>query len=391
MIAMRSLTLAKVQGIDVRVHPTFALVALWVVYYWGIAGGGGIQAVAYGALLIGFVFFFVLLHEFGHSFMAQQYGLKVRDITLVPFGGVARIEHLPTRPSAEAVIALSGPLVNLAVVFCAFPLILLLGITQGFNSCSDYFRYDLGQVSLGGFLVQLWLVNLLIAAFNLLPAFPMDGGRILRAALTRVLGRQRATLTAVACGIALAVVMGIIGIALRDYFLPFISIFIVVAAVAEGRAVRLEESMRRLHVGQFSVWERGGVAPRDPLALALRDGLRDVVVTDKGRVVGMLWKQVLLQAMQTGSLQRRAYELMDRGIETAESDVSVYDVHVMMNSRGQWAVPITEDGIYRGVFTAERFIHVHRYLDTHTSERRHFDAFAGSIGQLWRSWVRSVR
>lgn len=385
---MRSLTLGQLRGIEIRIHPTFALVALWVIYYWGIAGEGGFVSIAYGAILIAFVFFFVLLHEFGHSLMAQQFGLRVRDITLVPFGGVARIEQLPTRPSAEALIALSGPLVNLAVVVAAFPFILLLGITQGFTSVGDYFRYDLSSASFGGLLVQLWLVNLLIAFFNLLPAFPMDGGRILRAALSKAVGRERATLAAVACGICGAVIIGLLGIALDDYLVPLVSAFIIGAAIAEGRAVRLEESMRRLQVGQFSVWERGGISPDEPLALALRDGLRDVAVTDHGRVVGMLWRSDLLQAMHGGSLQKRVSELMDREIVTAESGTSVFDVHVLMSSTNQWAIPITEDGVYRGVFTAERFVHVHRYLDAHTPERRHFDAFAGSLGQLLRGWVR---
>src|SRR5215218_6638740 len=158
---MRSVTLGRVREIDVKVHPTFALVAVWVIYNWGIAGNGGLVSVLYGAILLLCVFFFVLLHEFGHSVMAQHYGIRVHDITLVPFGGIARLEQLPSRPRYEALIAIAGPAVNVGIAFALLPLMALVGIFRGFNSTGDFFL-DLDKITLSGLIVYLFLTNIML-------------------------------------------------------------------------------------------------------------------------------------------------------------------------------------------------------------------------------------
>jgi Zn-dependent protease len=385
---MKSVTLGQFQYIDIKIHPTFALVALWVIYHWGVKESGGAAGIAYGAALIIGIFLFVLLHEFGHSLMAREFGLRVRDITLVPFGGVARIEQMPTMPHAEALIAIAGPLVNLAVAVALFPALMMIGIASGFDSLGDYLEYGLGEASFGGFVFYLFLANLMIATFNLLPAFPMDGGRLLRAGLTPLAGRETATSIAVWVGVALGAIIAAVGLLAGDFLIAAIMIFVVVAGVAEGRSVQLEEAMRRLRVGQFAVWDRGGISPKDPIALAVREGPRDLAVTENGQIVGMVWRSQLIDVIRSGGLQRRVNEIMDPRVVTAEVDASVYDVHNLMNVHSQWSVPITEHGVYRGLFTTERFLHVQRFLAAQTPERRHVSAFAGLVSQTWKSWVR---
>jgi Zn-dependent protease len=385
---MKSLTIGRIQGIDIKLHPSFVLIALWVVYQWGFRQNSGIVGTLYGLVLVLAIFLLVLLHELGHSMMAHEYGLRVRDITLVPFGGIARIEQMPSRPRAEAMISLAGPLVNLAIALLLLPVLLMVGLANGNDSVHDFARLGLGDVSLTGFLFYVLLANLTLAVFNLLPAFPMDGGRILRAGVTPFMGRQGATTVAVAIGATLGLLIGILGLLSGEYLIVLVMAFVVLAAIAEGRAVRLEESMRRLRVGQFAVWDRGGVSPDDPIALALRQGARDLAVTQNGRLVGMVWRQQLIDAMSHGGLQRKIAEVMDPDCISISSDTSVYEAQRNMSGASQSAVPVADGGMYRGLFTADRLVHVQRHVVSKTSERRHFAQLSGSLSQTFRSRVR---
>ena len=385
---MKSLTIGRIHGIDIKLHPSFVLIGLWVVYHWGFRQDSGLAGTFYGLALVLSIFVLVLLHELGHSMMAHEYGLRVRDITLVPFGGVARIEQMPTRPRAEAMISLAGPLVNFAIALLLLPVLLMVGLAGGSDSIQDFAQFGLGDVSLTGFLFYLLLANLTLAIFNLLPAFPMDGGRILRAGVTPFMGRQGATTVAVAIGITLGVLIGVLGLLSGEYLIVLVMGFVVLAALAEGRAVRLEESMRRLRVGQFAVWDRGGVSPDDPIAMALRQGARDLAVTDNGHLVGMVWRQQLIDAMSHGGLQRKISEIMDQQYVTISSDTSVYDAQRIMSNASQWSIPVADAGAYRGLFTADRLVHVQRHVVSKTSERRHFAHLSGSLSQTFRSRVR---
>lgn len=380
---MRSLTLGHVQEIEVKLHPTFGLVVVWVLFDWGRLGLTGIDAALFGLLLVTLVFACVLLHELGHGFMAMHYGVRVRDVTLSAIGGVARIEQIPAAPRAEVLIALAGPAVNLAVAVALAPLLALYALSHRFAGVDEFLLLVL-QPSLGGLLVGLLYANLLIIGFNLMPAFPMDGGRVLRAGLSALWGREAGTRLAVVIGQVLAAVLALVGIFwLRNVSLPLIAAFIAVVAHGEGKAVRVESAMRRLRVGQFSLWDTGGIAPDLPLAAALRGGPRDLVVTDDGRVVGMLWRHQLLHELQRGLLGRTVAEVMDREIVVAHADDSVFDVQQRMNRHNRWAVPVVEGGLYRGIFTADRFIHVYRQLSPPPLRERYGVAFTAA----YRRWL----
>ncbi|HEU5431034.1 MAG TPA: site-2 protease family protein [Thermomicrobiales bacterium] len=360
---MRSLSIGRIQDIDIRLHWSFALVFAWVLFDWrdlGLSDGLGQSAVA--LVLVALVFGCVLLHEMGHAFMAREYGIRVRDVTLSVIGGVARMEDLPTAPRAEAAIALAGPATNVAIAAALLPIVLLIGVTHGFASFGDYVL-EAFSPSFGGLAIGLFYANVLIVLFNLLPAFPMDGGRMLRAGLTTVVGRESGTRIAVLVGQGLAVALAIVSVVwLHSLTLPLIALFIAGLAQAEGRAVRIESAMRRMRVGQFALWDMGGVAPEQPLAVALRGGPRDVAVTREGKVVGMLWRNTLLAELSRGGKELTVADAMAKALVVADVDESVYDVHQRMNACKAWAAPVTEDDIYRGIFTADRFLHVYRQL-----------------------------
>jgi len=358
---LRAFKVGHVYGVDVNVHPTFGLVLLWVIWQWGLSSSRGWGAFVLGLLMVTLVFTSVLLHELGHCAMARQFGIRVLDITLWPFGGVARIEQMPARPRSEFLIALAGPLMNLAIAVALAPPVLLIGIVGGRDvlfASSD----PLGTLTPATLLTYLALTNLLIMAFNLLPAFPVDGGRMVRAALSPALGRDRATSIAVAAGLLFAIVFVIIGIWQRNPVPVILGLFVFFAGQAEARSERVLSAMRRLTVGQYALWDMGGVSPREPLTFALRGGPRDIVVTENGRVVGMLWRSRLLEALAGGMPGRTVADVMDRSVYVADVGDSIYDVQLEMNRMNRWAVPVTESGRYRGIFTADRFVHLYRQI-----------------------------
>src|SRR5215218_2033375 len=327
---MRSITVARIRDIDIRLHPTFALVFLWVLIDWRRIGAGvGISSVVFTLVLVILIFGCVLLHEFGHAFMARQHGVRVYDVSLSAVGGVARMEQLPADPRAEVLIATAGPAANFAVVVALAPIVLLIGVASNFSSLEEY-AATVFHPSIAGLATTLLYANVLIIVFNLMPAFPMDGGRVFRAGLTTVLGRETGTRVAVLVG--------------------------------EALAVRVESAMRRMRVGQFALWDMGGIAPDQPLTTALRGGLRDIAVTSDGRVVGMLWRNRLLAELGGTPNGRTVAEVMERDPITVDADMPIHDVQRLMEGHGRWAVPVLEAGMYRGIFTGDRFLHIYRQL-----------------------------
>ena len=224
-------------GIPLYIHWTFWLLPLWVVYETGRLGG--VQLALNLAVLVA-LFGCVLLHELGHALTARAYGIGTRSITLYPIGGVARLNRLADRPAQELWITLAGPAVNLAIATILAAVLLAV------------FAFDPGLVSgslAGHFLFALLILNVLMVLFNLLPAFPMDGGRVLRALLAMGLGQLRATRIAVNVGVVVAVLMGIGGLLLlHNPFLMVIALFVFVAGQAELQAAYYREQQRRAEV-----------------------------------------------------------------------------------------------------------------------------------------------
>jgi len=382
---MRSLTVGQIHGIDVKVHPTFGLVLLWVVYEWG-GKTGGLGAVAFGLVLMTLVFACVVLHELGHAVMAQHFNIRVHDITLVPIGGVARIEQNPTVPASEILIAVAGPAVNVAIAVALAPVVILVGLVGGFDVLGTYL-VEPTLAAPAGLLIYLLAMNIMLVLFNLLPAFPLDGGRVLRATLLRYTDRERATSIAVVIAQVMALLLAAVGVWLKDFGLPVIAVFILVGAWAESRAVRVEMAMHRLRVGQFALWDHGGVSPAQPLTRALTGGPRDQVVTQSGKVIGMLWRHTLLHALNGGG-DRRVGDIMDTEIPIVDVNDSLFVVQQRMNELNRWAIAVTEDGLYRGIFTAERFAHIYRQLTNPPETRIATAGFVGSVHAVLRAWIR---
>jgi Zn-dependent protease len=393
----RSYTILTLHGIAVRVHPSFGILLLWVIFHWGVQSGGGLSHLMFGLVLLVAVFTFVVVHELGHSLMALQYGVRVHDITLLPIGGVARLDHVPDGARREAMISLAGPAANVALMAMLLPWLFVYGAANSYSSIGQYIDL-LDDVSIGGLLMSFVFVNFALVVFNLAPVFPLDGGRIFRAVLSAFVGRDRATRTAVAVGQALAVLIAIVGILAHDFMLPLMALFAIFAAYGEGKAVRLEASLRRLRVGQFALWDQGGVAPDRPLRFAMTGGPRDMAVTDGGQVIGMLWRRQVLSDSSGGGSDLTIGEVMDTNFIPVEVHDSVFDVQRLMRETGRWAVPVVEDGFYRGIFTTDRFIHVYRYVNGQSRSTQLIDLafsrlaeFRASLTRQSREWWRRGR
>jgi Zn-dependent protease len=380
---IRSVSLGKLAGIDIRVHSTLLFGAAWIVWEYGFRGNGGLTGALYGLTLLLLVMGCVVLHELGHSFMAREYGSGIRDITIYPLGGAAYIERMPSDPRAEAAVTIAGPLVNVAIAASIFPVVVAIGLINGQTSVNQFLNKSI-EVSPMGLLVSVLLFNILNVVFNLIPAFPMDGGRLVRAALTTVVGRERATNVAVIFGYAIATAMIVFGIWIEQPTLPLIGLFVMYLAYVEGKGVRIEAMMRRMRIGQFALWDGGGVEPDDGLKQALVGGARDVAVTVDGHVVGMLWRNDVLRALRTAAADRPVSEVMDRNPFTAQTSASVHDVHQLMEETNRWAVLVVDGDVYRGIFTSDRLMHVFRMASEQTSLRRR-------LVQIWTVVNRRLR
>ena len=237
-----SLKLGRILGINIQVHFTFFLILIW-----GAFSFGGSNGPLYGLILTVALFTLVLLHELGHSVAAIGYGIQVQDITLLPIGGVARLKRMPEKPIQEFVVALAGPAVNIILALILAPIVLGLAAAGPGTLSLMSLRSQPGAL---GLLTFLLTANVSLALFNLLPAFPMDGGRIFRAFLGLFLDFQRATSLAVTVGRVLAVGLGIFGVMNGQFFLALIALFIFTASGQEKQAVAVRGVLRNVRVGQ---------------------------------------------------------------------------------------------------------------------------------------------
>ncbi len=338
--------LGEVAGIGIYVHATFLILIAWIAFAsW--TQDQSVQAVVAGVSFILALFACIVLHELGHALAARRYDIRTRDITLLPIGGLARLERMPEDPRQELVVALAGPAVNLVIAA-----VLGLGLYAfgGFNM-------EAGFDALGGpFAQRLMVVNLLIMAFNLLPAFPMDGGRALRAILASRMDYLPATQIAANIGQAMALLFGLLGL-LGNPFLIFIALFVWIGAAGEAGMVAVKSALAGIPVEQAMLRTFETLTPGDRLSRAveitLEGSQKDFPVLERGALTGMLTQDSLLRGLaDTGS---------DSPVSAAqqESDV-VVDSHDMLEGAlarfegsSHDTVPVVHDGKLVGLLTRD--------------------------------------
>lgn len=305
--------LVRFAGIDVYVHATFFILILWIgLSYWQVEGTPA--AVVNGIGFILALFVCVVLHEFGHALTARRYGIRTRHITLLPIGGVAAMERMPDDPKQEIAVALAGPAVNVAI---AFSLWLWLAVTNAL--------VPMEQLSLTGgpFIERLMVINIVLAVFNLVPAFPMDGGRVLRAALALRMNHNRATQLAAKIGQGLALWLGLMGL-LYNPFLIFIALFVWIGAAAEAGMEQVKSTLTGISVGRAMLTDFQVLSPSEPLSraieLTLLGSQKDFPVLRDGVMVGVLQQADLLKGLQQAGELARVAEWMQVTVQSAQVD-----------------------------------------------------------------------
>lgn len=280
-----SFTIGRIAGTAVRIHVTFLLYLAWIAYA-GWEYGGGVEALD-ATLFVSLLFLCVLTHEFGHIFAARRYGIATPEVLLLPIGGVARLERMPADPKQELVVALAGPAVNVVIA-------LALTILHGAPATVHFGALDDPGVSM---VERLILANILLTLFNLIPAFPMDGGRVLRALLAMKLPRERATLVAARIGQGFAILMMAAGL-VGQPMLILLGLFVWVAASSEARVETMASRAARLVVAD--AMERRVTALGHERSLApgyerlLHSPQESFPVIDlEGRPVGVLTRDAL--------------------------------------------------------------------------------------------------
>jgi Zn-dependent protease/CBS domain-containing protein len=349
-----SIRLFNIRGITLRVHVTFPLILVWAALQFGLFAGLGTTGAIFGVLVTLLLFVIVVLHELGHSIVAQHFGIPVKDIVLLPIGGVAQMARIPEVPIQEFLIAIAGPLVNFVLAGLMIFAHLAFGLGGNLGNPLAVLA-GLGGISLASVFNYLFIANLFLGVFNLIPAFPMDGGRILRALLAIRLNYVRATDVAATIGKLMAILLGAWGLFNGGIFLILIAFFVFFEADQEGKMVKMRHTLRGLTVAQAYSPQAHALSPestvREAMQLALSSLQSDFPVCEGGQVVGMLTKGILIEALNQHSPETRVREVMLRDVNPVTPQDELYNVEQQMMESQLNALPVAEAGRYLGVVT----------------------------------------
>jgi Zn-dependent protease/CBS domain-containing protein len=311
----------RILGVPVRLHFTFVLL---VVFLIAIGARGG-QSATMNVVYILALFGSVLLHELGHVAVSRRYGIKTREIVLYPIGGVAQLEKSP-KPREELWIALAGPAVNLLIALAMAAFLLPIGVTDAFRSVTDPTDANL--------LARIAVGNLILAAFNMIPAFPMDGGRVLRALMARRVPEEVATRRAASAGRFFAILIGLFGLLSGQFMLMFIALFVYIGAtqetvVATGRALTSGVPVRAAMVTDYRTLQHGNTI-REAANLLLATSQHDFPVVIGEQVIGLLGRTALLRGMAVDGPDAYVAGIMTREFPRVSPDEDLTDILPVM-------------------------------------------------------------
>lgn len=342
-----SFPILTVLGTVIRIHVTFFLLLLWIGIVHYVEGGS--SAAVQGIVFILLLFACVVAHEFGHVLAARRYGVQTPDVTLLPIGGVARMERIPEEPSQELVIALAGPAVNVVIAAVLF-------LVQGGMPPAE--GVALGDPDVG-LVARLAAVNLFLAVFNLLPAFPMDGGRVLRALLARRLGYARGTRIAATVGQGAAFVLGLLGLVSGNPLLVFIALFVYLGASSEAHAAQMRDVARGVPVVDAMITRFESLGPDSRIDDAVQCLIRTTqhefpIVDGDGRLQGVLTRDDMIRTLRERGSDTPVVEAMRRDIPVVQHRGNLEEVLRMMQEKRLPAVGITDPaGRLIGLVTPE--------------------------------------
>lgn len=335
-----ALKLGKVSGISIKIHWTFLFIIAWVAMI-EINKGGTLESVLFNIAFILVIFFCVVLHELGHALTAQRFGIKTTKITLLPIGGVASLEKMPEQPKQELLVAIAGPLVN---VFIALILYFLVPVQSILRLHPMDLLENLNNLTLTNFLFYLFIANVGLVVFNLIPAFPMDGGRVLRAFLAMGTNRVKATQIAASIGQTIAIVFLLLGM-LFNPFLILIALFVFVGAYGENKMVQQLELLKGHKVEEAMLTNITFLKPEDTMAriveLILTGTEKDFIVEKDGRPIGILNNADIIKNSKNRKLAVR--DIMKTSFKEIKFDNGLKDVLGLVEQRKEYFFPVVNN------------------------------------------------
>jgi Zn-dependent protease/CBS domain-containing protein len=342
-----SLNLGRIAGIKILVHWTFVILLGWIVFS-EMQRGSDLATTLLSLAFVLTIFLCVVLHELGHALTARRYGVNTKMITLLPIGGVASLERIPENPKQELMIAIAGPAVNVVIALVLWLILPPLREIPG----EEFFS----RITPANFLYLLLFVNMVLVIFNAIPAFPMDGGRVLRALLAFKLGRVRATQIAANLGQMLAIFFVFIGF-FYNPFLILIGIFVFFGAWSENMIVQHLDFLRGHLVREGMMTNFVTLAPtetvRDALGKLLNGSEHDFVVEQDGQVMGTLTRMQLIQAVKEEQIEKPVAEIMTQEVRAFNVQDKLAEAYTELQKTKAPLFPVLENGRLAGVINSD--------------------------------------
>ena len=342
-----SVKIGSVAGIGILLHWTFLLLIAGIFAFY-LFRGNSVFAALIGVGLVATVFLCVVLHELGHALTARRYDVPTRDITLYPIGGVARLQRIPEEPMKEFWIAVAGPAVNVVIALILFLLIQVTGASLSPQAFIDPTANFLGTL--------MWL-NIVLVGFNLLPAFPMDGGRVLRALLAVRMDYARATQIAANVGQGMAILFGIVGLIGFNPILLFIALFVYIGAQQEAQQAMMRTITEGVPVRQAMMTRFASLSPQDTLAHAVDELIagsdQDFPVVENGHIVGVLTRRNLMKAISEHGREAAVGDFVDPSCQSIDATEMLQEAFQRMSDSKCNTIPVVQHGKLVGLLTLE--------------------------------------
>ena len=333
-------------GIAVYIHWTFVILLGWIAL-GHVQSDGTFLQFAIGVLSIAVLFGVVLLHELGHSLMARRFGIETKDITLLPIGGLARLERMPDKPRQEFWVAIAGPAVNVALALIAF-------VILQFRGAHGVLPEELGFATHP--LEQFYAVNVYLVLFNMLPAFPMDGGRVLRAVLASRLPYAQATRIAASIGQGMALLFVFAGVMTGNFMLLFIALFVWLGAEGEASMAQVKSLLGDARIGEAMITRFRALSPHDPLSAAVDDIFsgfqQDFPVLDHaGRLMGILTYAGIIRGLSETGPRAPVANAMSPDFGSCSSTDRIEEVLPKLQASGASTFAVMDQGVLVGLVT----------------------------------------
>lgn len=343
-----SLQLGRYAGIKVQIHWTFWLLFIFIAFLV-FSNDGTWTDLMWHSIFVLALFLCVVFHEFGHALTARKYGIGTRNITLLPIGGVANLKEIPDNPKEEFVIAIAGPAVNVIIALLLYPLV---PIDQFFIDDPELLEERLSGITAENFLFYLFVMNLALVAFNMIPAFPMDGGRVFRAILATRMSRVQATRAATTLGKFMALLFFLFGL-FTNIFLAIVAVFIWFGAHSENIAIQQLSLLEGNDVRDAMITDFTLLMPDDTLQSVidriLESTEQDFVVTDHGNVVGILYMADLSNALREKGRNEIVSNVMEKNIIKLNASDPLPTAYKQLKRGNKNFFPVMENGKLVGV------------------------------------------